>query len=262
MNIFEEHLDYFGSLARYTRAKFRIAGFQQKTDYLITGPRVEDLIRNPGLFQPQSTLISVAVAEGSTCPMSDPVIPQMKTDTGVLAGMHNQVNIAAAATACFLAGVSKPEIEDGISSFKPLEHRLEYVGIFGGIRFYNDSISTIPESTIQAVKSIDGVETLILGGYDRGISYEGLAAFLAGSSLKNLVFTGPAGRRIMELFLRFRSPAQQCFLIESFDELPGILRENARPGSACLLSPAASSYDRFKNFEERGAAFKKIARTL
>ncbi|MFP4471029.1 MAG: UDP-N-acetylmuramoyl-L-alanine--D-glutamate ligase [Bacteroidales bacterium] len=262
LNIFQEHLDYFGSLAAYTEAKLRIARFQQPSDFLISGPEI------PALEQPlntalRGTIIPVETEAGmvifETKDLGKTII---RIDTGSLAGMHNRQNIAAAAIASALAGIPGEMIEAGIQSFTPLEHRMEFVGTFGGIRFYNDSISTIPESTIRAVESIAGVETLILGGHDRGIAYDGLAAFLAKSKVMNLIVTGPAGNRIRELLEPLRQPEQKIFSIRSFEELPAILKQHARVGSACLLSPAASSYDRFRNFEERGAAFKKIAGTL
>jgi UDP-N-acetylmuramoylalanine--D-glutamate ligase len=181
-----------------------------------------------------------------------------------LRGEHNLKNILAAVTASILLKVDTEAIGEGISTFKGLEHRLEYVGEFRGIHFYNDSISTIPEACIEAVRSIPGVDTLIAGGFDRGIPYDSLAAFLLDSQVRTLVFIGAAGRRIgeaMEAIQQKRGRndhTQKIFYINRFDDLREIVFRETRKDHACLLSPAAASYDEFNNFEERGKRFRLL----
>ena len=166
----------------------------------------------------------------------------------------------AAIGACCVAGIEDEAIREGILTFKGLEHRLEYVGEKELIHFYNDSIATIPEATIEAVKSVPKVDTLILGGFDRGIDYNGLAEFLAGSGVRTLVLVGAAGRRIGEC-MEARKPHQQSlFYINRFDLLKEIVFRETRPGYSCLLSPAAASYDEFRNFEERGKRFRELVK--
>ncbi len=140
---------------------------------------------------------------------------------------------------------------------------MEYLGKFKGIHFYNDSIATIPEATISAVKTLEKVDTLIIGGKDRGIDYKALITFLPYSGISNLIFSGDAGERIMTTLKNEGNiKDQQLFFIHSYDELPEIIKEHTLPNRICLLSPAASSYDMFSNFEERGDVFKKIAENL
>jgi UDP-N-acetylmuramoylalanine--D-glutamate ligase len=168
--------------------------------------------------------------------------------------------MAAVGTAKILK-IPDATILNAILKFKGLEHRMEYVGNFGGIEFYNDSIATIPEATIAALETLQNVDTLILGGKDRGIDYTGLINYLPGTSIRNFILTGKAGERILEGLEPLLNSGQNTFTIAKFDELAKIIRDKAAPGKICLLSPAASSYDQFSNFEERGNLFKKIAQS-
>jgi UDP-N-acetylmuramoylalanine--D-glutamate ligase len=268
LNVFQEHLDHYHSFEKYSLAKLNIAKYQSGMDYFIfngndrwltsfinesqtKGQKIRfsaSVSRDAGIFIEDETI-------KSNCLKRRPISIAQRT----LKGKHNLNNILAATAACLVQNGSENEIERGIKSFQPLEHRLEYVGTFCGIEFINDSISTIPESTIEAVKTIENTDTIILGGFDRGIDYRELTGFLTRSSIRNFIFTGPAGSRMLDEFSETKKPGQNTFFIDSFDDLPGIIIKHTETGKSCLLSPAASSYDRFKNFEERGRLFKKIA---
>jgi UDP-N-acetylmuramoylalanine--D-glutamate ligase len=167
----------------------------------------------------------------------------------------------AAAGACCISGIPDEAIREGILTFKGLEHRLEYIGEFRKIHFYNDSIATIPEAAMEAVKSVPNTDTIILGGFDRGVDYKPLADFISGSGIRNIILAGVAGRRIGESLEPFQSKEQKIFYISRFDQLKDIVFRETRPGHACLLSPAAASYDEFPNFEERGKRFRELIRS-
>ena len=175
-------------------------------------------------------------------------------------GDHNLMNIMAATCVSKTLGIDREIIAEGISSFRGLEHRIEYVGEYNGIHFYNDSIATIPEACMEAVKTLGNVDTLIVGGFDRGIDYSGLARFLSASSVRNLILTGEAGRRILHEIRDIKNPEQTLFLLSRFDEFLEVVLNVTKQGSICLLSPAAASYDEFQNFEMRGKRFKEIIR--
>jgi UDP-N-acetylmuramoylalanine--D-glutamate ligase len=157
--------------------------------------------------------------------------------------------------------VNEEAILDGLASFKGLAHRMEYVGCYHGFHWVNDSIATIPEASIAAVQSLPDVDTLILGGFDRGISYESFADFLIHSQVHTLILVGDAGRRIgNEIEKRDKTikSTKNLFYINRFDNLMPLVLEHTRPGTTCLLSPAASSYDEFRSFEERGFRFREL----
>lgn len=175
-----------------------------------------------------------------------------------LPGRHNYYNIMAAVAVCRRMGLSHDEIMKGLGTFHGLPNRIEYVGSFNGISFYNDSISTIPEATVAAVKALRKVDTLIIGGYDRGIEYGLLVDFLHENSVPNVAFTGPAGERIMnEWKARFPLP-ENHILEQDFRKIVDFAFEKTQENRIVLLSPAAASYDQFKNFEERGRVFKNL----
>jgi UDP-N-acetylmuramoylalanine--D-glutamate ligase len=195
--------------------------------------------------------------------LKDKILNLYNTSAGQpLKGKHNLYNILAAATSCYLRGASIDEIGEGIRSFKGLEHRIELVGEYSGIVWYNDSIATIPEATIEAVKTLKDVDTLILGGFDRGIDYTVLYPFLIESGIRNLIFVGEAGKRIKKELSDFGQKDLNFFEVEDYIQVIQIASEKTQKGKICLLSPAAASYDMFKNFEDRGGTFKKLVYQL
>jgi UDP-N-acetylmuramoylalanine--D-glutamate ligase len=166
----------------------------------------------------------------------------------------------AAVLACTLNNIMIKDILEGIGDFKGLEHRIEYIGDYHGVRYYNDSISTIPQASIAAIETLKDVDTLILGGFDRGIDYTILIEYLAASSIHNLIFIGDAGKRISAMLTEAGIKGKQFFNAVNYDEVVKLAREHTMSGTICLLSPAAASYDMFKNFEERGKVFKEKVR--
>jgi len=272
LNLFEEHLDHYGSFENYKNAKYNISKFQQKNDWLIINrddPILEkkfsdvlsnklffskDLNTEQGAFTSDSGNIQINFEENTFSYNFSKRI--------ALPGSHNLKNISAAVLASKIAGVEDKAISEAVNSFSGLEHRLEYVGLYKGVHFYNDSIATIPEATIEAIKTLKTVSSLILGGKDRGIDYHGLIDFLPDSAVRNIILLGDAGTRIYNGLKMKGKFDGNMFLIKDFDEIKNLVLKNTPSGTICLLSPAASSYDMFNNFEERGNAFKKIAGNL
>lgn len=149
-----------------------------------------------------------------------------------------------------------------IGSFKGLEHRLEYVGTHKGIAFYNDSISTIPEATIQAIHSIPNLMTLIIGGFDRGINYSEFTEKLMMYKNLHIICLPDTGYKIYQWASEIDQDhvSRYWHLAESMDEAVRLSYQHTLEGKSCLLSPAASSYNCYKNFEERGDHFKQKVR--
>ena len=183
-----------------------------------------------------------------------------------LKGKHNLSNIAVAQQVTSLLGITADQFSNALNTFHGLPHRLELVGTFNGITFYNDSISTIPEATLAAVEALERVDTLILGGFDRGIDYTALANYLSdpehyGKHVSNLVFVGQAGARMLQEWTdRPDEPIQgRLTLVENdYDAIVRWCYQHTQRGRICLLSPAAASYDAFRNFEHRGDTFKSL----
>jgi UDP-N-acetylmuramoyl-L-alanine---L-glutamate ligase len=273
LNLFQEHLDAYHSFRDYQLAKMNIVRFQNEGDYFIFNADdriisdLESEFRFCRNYQPFSLETELAdgcyikdgmIVYSEDC-VTQPVIDLQKKRK--LKGDHNLKNIMAVVNACKILGIENDIIREGVAGFTGLEHRMEYAGKVREIIFYNDSIATIPEATMEAVKALERVDTLILGGFDRGIDYSGLAGFLSTSAVRNFILTGEAGERIRELFEPLKKQDQKIFRISRFDDFLQPAIKNTLPGSICLLSPAAASYDEFQNFEMRGKRFKELVKS-
>lgn len=245
LNIFEEHLDHFGTFERYKQAKLNLLRYMGDDDYAVVHDSLLDETLQLGV---NSVVYSNLDFDGDVDWSALPLF-----------GEHNMMNVRAALVACSKYGVDYRELVPYLYDFQPLEHRLERVGEYGGVTFVNDSISTIPQAAISACKALGRVDFLLLGGFDRGIDYAPLVSFLKDNRVSHLLFTGKAGLRMMQL-LQEAHVDTKMVVYGDMDEAFAYIGANACEGDVCLLSPAASSYDRYKNFEERGSVFKKLAK--
>ncbi len=270
LNIYQEHLDHFNSFNNYQNAKTNVFKFQHAGNFLVYNGDDEHI---PGWVKGNKP-------ESDTCVFGTQVHPGLHArcrnhlirfmndgeivdeydliDYKNLPGTHNYFNIMAAIAICRRLKIPHQDIMAALLTFKGLPHRIEYVGEFKGIGFYNDSISTIPESAIAAVKALRGVETLILGGFDRGIDYQVLIDFLKENPIQNIAFTGPAGHRMLEMCREQNALPQNFIETDDYEAIVRFCYEKTPVGGTALLSPAAASYNQFKNFEERGNTFKQL----
>lgn len=262
LNIWQEHLDFFASYDAYRDAKLEICRHQATDDYFIYGSGSEFSF-SPELSSAVCLPFGFEITAGG-CRIEDGMLKWFngfslpETLARKLPGRHNLLNIMAAVTAALCAGAASKTLAAAISSFSGLPHRLEYLGEFGGKNYYNDSIATIPQACIQALTTLGNVSTLILGGFDRGIDYSSLIDFLAGSSVGSVVFIGIAGERMNEMASASGRFGPGCFKAASFDAAVQMAIRLTPEGGTCLLSPAASSYDEFRNFEHRGDRFREL----
>lgn len=271
LNLFPEHLDFYKSSEDYFMAKMNIARYQSKEDCLIINEddpfirsylaETEKKSKGYSYSLKNSVVNGCYLKSGQIFFVGDGVSENIgRIDPRWdLKGRHNHSNILAAICACKLRGLSDQKIMEGISSFKGLEHRLEYVGCYHGIHYYNDSIATVPEATMAALDSIPDTDTLILGGFDRGLDYTQLIIQLKKTPISNFLFIGPAGKRMLQEFRQHGITANTVLHSNHLEEAMEVARRLTRQGHVCLLSPAAASYDDYKNFEERGRHYKRLA---
>jgi UDP-N-acetylmuramoylalanine--D-glutamate ligase len=269
LNLYEEHLDHYVTMENYIKAKSHVFSCQDKEDIVILNcsdletlsvyPRAGRLVTAcDGLGENVPADISVS---GNTVTVPHGSIEINSGDT-CLVGKHNLYNIGVDYYICKeIFNISDDEFRTSLASFRPLAHRLERVGTFGGVTYYDDSISTICRSAINAVKSLGNVGTLILGGMDRGIDYNDLAQFLTTAEIDSIVLVGQTTERMEALFREYgvdrRIKIYPCYY---FDKGVEKAKEITAEGKICLLSPAASSYDMFKNFEVRGDEFQRLVK--
>ena len=259
LNLFQEHLDHYENYMGYKMAKMQIALKQQSGDHFFYCTDNEELC---SLVKSYESGVKSCLHPYSINNITSEEQELLKACP--LEGEHNRSN---ALVACRVASlVTRQPLKTyslKLKTFQGLHHRMEKIGVYKGITWYDDSISTIPAAAIAAVRSLGRVDTLILGGFDRGIDYSPLVDFLTqaikqsnNQAIKNLVFVGAAGRRIHKEFSILNS--QFSVLIEDdYTKIVPWCAAHTPQGGVVLLSPAAASYDAFKNFEHRGDFFRE-----
>jgi len=265
LNVFEEHLDHYGSLAKYIEAKENIYRFQNPDDYLICNRTCV----KPGYgYQAYLITVSDEAASADVVIHDGSITYQGKSialdpDELYLKGEHNLFNIGVCYVLAAIYGITEPQFMAAVKTFLPLPHRMEFIGNFQGVDYYDDSISTIGEATIQAVKSLKNIGTVILGGMDRGIDYVPLADYLLHSGIEAIVLMPDTGYKIKEIMSARSSgtyQGKQVVMTSGLPEAVEIAKKITPPGKICLFSPAAASYGYFKNFAERGEMFQKYVK--
>lgn len=278
LNLFPDHLDHHGSFEQYKKAKLAIVAFQKEGDVIILPAIYREEFTE---LLPEASSKKYFANEGSRVYVVDDGLFVRDRDQGKillcpvsalpLKGKGMAANVCAVLETVLAAEelmlIRKPDwnkVAQSLQSFIPLPHRLQEVCSSRGILFVNDSISTIPEATINALEVYsDKVETLILGGYDRGIPYTVLLEYLPSTSVRNLILIPPAGVRMKdEITSRFsRSYAGiTIFEADTMAQAVQLAYQHTSQDKVCLLSPAAPSFGLFRNFEERGEAFMRLVK--
>ena len=246
VNWYPEHKDFHGSFEAYKKAKQNSILFQTTDDYFIYDSDEKEVAGWTNLTKAQATPYS------DEFPFDETKVP--------LIGPHNKRNIQGALTVARLFGVTDEEAQKAVYSFIPLPHRLQKVGRYKDIAFYDDAISTTPESTIAALNSLQKVDALFLGGKDRGYDFSQLVTLLKERQIKFLVLFPETGLRIKELLNS--TEGYRPIILETTDmkEAVSFAYSHCLPESICLLSTASPSYSLWKNFEEKGDLFQKYVK--
>ena len=174
-------------------------------------------------------------------------------------GLHNYENAMAATGMALTMGVPLEKIRESLKNFQAVEHRIEYVTEWNGIRFYNDSKGTNPDAAIKGIQAMNRPTYLIGGGYDKQSTYDEWIESFDGK-VKKLVLIGQTREKIAECAKKHGFT--QIELCDSLEEAIDVCCKDAKSGDAVLLSPACASWGMFKNYEERGRIFKEYVRNL
>lgn len=275
LNLYPEHLDHYNSLEEYYESKLNIFKYQTEWDFAIVD---EQVMKTASLMKGGSEWNEQVGSTSPTPPYKggpsanqkiiigknifvqwDFVVLNWKEIYNVnekrnLLWDHNLRNIMNIFVVCDILKLDFEKAKKVISEFKPLEHRMELVWTFNWVTYYNDSIATIPESTINSLKSIPNVNTLILWWMDRWIDYSKLIDFVNSSNVENVICLPKTGHDLLP------SLTKKTYKVDNLPEAVKIAKEVTKKWTVCLLSPAASSYTFFKNFEERGRMFKELVK--
>ncbi len=239
-NLFPEHMDFHGNVKKYYETKKNIIQFSR-----YAGSR--EARQNYFIYNPKNAEMKKWLKDykGKAMPFSK------KTYQSNLIGEHNKSNVQAAVSVTKILGIPENIIKKAAKNFKGLPHRLELVGEFKGIKFYDDAISTTPESTIQAIQALKNVDTIFLGGQDRGYDFSQLEKTIKKYKIKNVVLFPDSGKKISK-----STKGLNVLKTHSMQEAVKFAFQNTKKGSVCLLSCASPSYSLWKNFEEKGNQFK------
>lgn len=268
LNITPDHIDWHGSLERYTADKVRI--FQNLGPSDVAVIDVDDAGAAPYAESVAAAGVPVVrVSLDTSYPDGATVVSGAMTletrggpmrlvdaDDLLIRGLHNVSNALAAAAAAHALGVPAADIQWGLRSFKPIEHRLEPAGDVAGVEWFNDSKATNPDAVIKAIAAFaERPVVLLLGGRNKGNDFAELAGEVARSTVHTAVLFGESAP---ELARAFESTGMDSVLASDLHSAVEAAAAAARPGDAVLLSPACASFDEFSDYEARGREFKRL----
>ena len=260
LNIFPDHLDHYNSYEEYARAKCNIYKYQKETDYFLYNVDNETIQKVLEQANGKAYPVSFLGKEGSKIYLKENTVfwedkpIYNKQEPRKLVGDYILNNIMFVLGVSEILGLDIRKTADTISKFEPLRHRLQLVGCYDGVFYYDNSIATIPKATIEAAKALGNVDTLIIGGMDRGIDYTELIEFINQSEVNHIICMPKTGHDIAGKL------EKKTYLINSMEEAVEIAKKVTQKGKSCLLSPAAASYGFFKNFEEKGDLYQKLVK--
>lgn len=253
LNLFEEHLDFFKSKEHYFLAKLNMFKYQDNSDYGLytsSNETLDKYVQNGNYITNLIDINKEFKIENNYVFYDNKKIYDSNSER-LLLGKHNLTNIMFVLRLSELLKLDLQKTINTINQFKPLEHRMEYVATINGVKYYNDAIATIPEATINCVEALKDVDTIIFGGMDRGIDYNDLIDFFNKSKIKNFICMPDTGYKIGK-----EIKSKNVYMVETLEDAVKKAKEVTK--NICVMSPAASSYNAFKNFEEKGRIYKEL----
>ena len=268
LNITPDHLDrYDNKMQNYTDAKMRIIRNQTPQDafiYWADDPIISKELQKYDIKAMQCPFSDIkkngviGYIEEGQYKLEYPTPFNMEQESLSLTGRHNIYNSLAAGLAANIAGIKKEEIRKSLSDFPGVEHRLEKVCDVRGVHYVNDSKATNVDACWYALDSMKTKVVLIIGGKDKGNDYSPLLPLIK-EKCSALVYLGADNQKLHDNFDQLGIPVRDT---HSMKECVEACYELAQPGETVLLSPCCASFDLFKNMEDRGEQFKKLARSL
>ena len=261
-NITPNHLDWHTDYAEYIEAKKNIMLHQEKDDVLVTNLENEvtreigKCAKGKNISFSSKNPADVHIKDGIICVGTDEIlnISDIK-----IPGKHNVENYMTAIAAVY-GLVNKETIEKVAKNFGGVPHRIELVRTIDGVRYYNSSIDSSPNRTINTLNVFSEPVVLIAGGKDKGIPYDEIGEPIA-NHVKTLILIGATSKVIDEAVKNSGKTVPTIF-VESYEEAVKLAKDNATSGDVVLLSSASTSFDMFNNFEESGNLFKELVNKL
>lgn len=260
-----EHLDWHGDETHYFLAKQQLFAHQSEDDIAIyyEGSEYSQQIVSVS----KGVKIPYYASPGAYIEDDAVVIDNQiicKTSDIKLLGKHNWQNICAAVTATWQVTQNIDAIKRAVTTIQGLEHRLEPVRIIDDVTYYSDSFAAGPMATLAAIEAIHQPKVMIVGGYDRGVNLNELAAgvFASGQSMRKMLLIGSSAQRMAEALEHHEFTNYEILPARTMPEIVEAARQTAKKGDAVVLSPGFASFDMFKNFADRGDQFKAAVHAL
>ncbi len=280
LNITPNHLDRHASMEAYITAKSRILDYQTQNDVAVLGrddpgawnllEKVRGVKSSFGTQVPPTGMQGAFIDDGWICLRDGKAVRRVIRQSEIpLRGWHNVENVLAAFAVCQAAGLPAKAMREAVMAFTGVEHRLEWVHSWKGSDWYNDSIATAPERVMAAIHSFDTPAdiqrpiVLLAGGRDKNLPWDELAE-LIHARVEHLILFGEAADKIASSVGSTKSNSLPA-TIEIYPGLEQAVMSAARvaePGDIVLFSPGGTSFDEFRDFEDRGEAFKRWVSNL
>lgn len=261
INLTPDHIDFMGGLDNYYRSKTEVYRNMADSDVFLLNaddPVVKEYTdRYPvkcvkESFSTDSDSADCIAKDGYLEIKGEKIIP---LNAIKIVGKHNLQNVMIAVSAAKAIGISNDIILDAVSSFKGVEHRIEFVREIDGVKYYNDSKGTNTDATITALKAFDHGVILLVGGFEKGLPMDEMKKHLG--CVKKIIGFGACGARLVHDLV-----GEDGIVVTTLDEAVAEANKIAESGDTVLLSPTTSSFDQYTCFEERGDHFKKIINAL
>ena len=260
INLTPDHLETMGSLENYYKSKTEVYRNMKDDDIFIFNAddnNIEEYSKKYPInckiqnFSLESKNTFAHLDDGYIVINNEKVLP---LESIKLVGKHNIQNVIISVMACKALNISNEDINIAVSNFNGVEHRIEFVREINGVKYYNDSKGTNTDATITAIKAFDNNIILLVGGYEKGLSMDEMKKYM--NPVKQVIGYGVAGKRIASDLV------DNPIIVTTLDEAVNKAFELAKSGDTVLLSPTTSSYDQYKNYEERGKHFKSLVSKL
>ncbi len=261
INLTPDHIDFMGGLENYYKSKTEIYRNMAGGDVFILNRDDPVLARYVEKYPVKCAVDSFSIEnENADCFIKDGFITVkgekvLSVDRVKLVGRHNLQNVIIAVAAAKALGIGSDVISAAVSSFKGVEHRIEFVREINGVKYYNDSKGTNTDATVTALKSFDKGVILLLGGFEKGLAMDDVKRHLG--CVKKVIGFGACGPRLVKELV-----GDDGIVVTTLDEAVAEANKIAKSGDTVLLSPTTSSFDQYTCFEERGEHFKRIVNSL
>lgn len=259
LNLMVDHLDYFHSVENYEKYKLNMLKNQTQGDYAFVNPYDEHLISRIKDLNLKSKVIDFKEEDflkDNDIYIGNKLVYSWNKETRIIKGDHYSLIFLMVLKLIDILKLDREKAIEAMNNFKGLAHRLEFAGSINGVEFYDDTIATMPDAVINGIKSLGNVSVLFLGGSSKNLNYDKMITFINQSNIKFVVLQGPVGKEL-------DGKIKKDYIYEDdFKKAIKKALDYASSGTSILLSPGAASFDKYKDYAEKGETFKEAIKEI